>query len=63
MVIIIDKCEYNIQLGWIAKLLHYIIGVKLYYYMILTMLQYLQCYNTYNYYYSNNNIGSNYNYR
>ena len=38
MVIIIDKYEYNIQLGWIAKLLHYIIGVKLYYYMILTML-------------------------
>ena len=35
LVIIIDKYEYNIQLSWIAKLLHYIMGVKLYYYMIL----------------------------
>ena len=38
LAIIMDKYKYNIQLGWIAKLLHYIIGVKLYYYMLLTML-------------------------
>ena len=69
LVIIIDKYEYNIQLGWIAKLLHYIMGVKLYYYMILTMLTMLiiSCiiYNTYTYYcyYSSSIVSDNYNYR
>ena len=70
LAIIIDKYEYNIQLSWIAKLLHYIMGIKLYYYMILTMLiimLIISCiiYNTYNCYcyYSSSIIGNNYNYR